>query len=313
MNNVNQAKRPCANSIRLPNKPLEWTAPSILSYVATALWPATQGQRYAYLSQPCQMADLTPFEKRKLERALGMRSGYVLNFNNKTFCEFFLDCCGIDIYNEKYNFSSGSKANRMRAFWELESNYLVAEVLDTLFSEWLEFKRYVSPETPPEECLLIVKRLKDNTAVPDIDAVSPNIDDESFEALAASIRDLVAQNKPVLGLDRLHTFVVKYFRVLCEKRGIDAGREKPLHSLVGGYVKSLKAQGLIESEMTERILKSSISIMEAFNRVRNEQSFAHDNNVLNYAESMLIFGHVSSSIRFIKALEEKTEASSETN
>jgi hypothetical protein len=59
--------------------------------------------------------------------------------------------------------------------------------------------------------------------------------------------------------------------------------------------------------MTERILKSSISVMEAFNRVRNEQSFAHDNNVLNYAESMLIFGHVTSSIRFIKTLEERVE------
>jgi hypothetical protein len=253
------------------------------------------------------MADLTPIEKRKLERALGMGSGYVLNFSNNTFYAFFLDYCGINIYDDKYNYSSGSKANRMRAFWELENNYLVAKALGVLFSEWNEFKGYDSPDAPPQDCLLIVKRLKDNAAVPDIDAVTPNIDDESFEALAASIRDSIDQNKPVLGLDRLHTFVIKYFRVLCEKRNIDTGRDKPLHSLVGGYIKSLKAQGLIESEMTERILKSSISVMEAFNRVRNEQSFAHDNNVLNYAESMLIFGHVTSSIRFIKTLEERVE------
>lgn len=253
------------------------------------------------------MADLTQIEKRKLERALGMGSGYVLNFSNNTFYEFFLDYCGINIYDDKYNYSSGSKANRMRAFWELETNYLVAKALGILFAEWNEFKGYDSPDSPPEECLLIVKRLKDNAAVSDIDAVSPNIDDESFEALAASVRDSIDQNKPVHGLDRLHTFVIKYFRVLCEKRNIDARRDKPLHSLVGGYIKSLKAQGLIESEMTERILKSSISVMEAFNRVRNEQSFAHDNNVLNYAESMLIFGHVTSSIRFIKALQERVE------
>jgi hypothetical protein len=43
--------------------------------------------------------------------------------------------------------------------------------------------------------------------------------------------------------------------------------------------------------------------MEAFNRVRNEQSLAHDNQVLNYNESLLIFAHVTSSIRFIEALE----------
>ena len=65
----------------------------------------------------------------------------------------------------------------------------------------------------------------------------------------------------------------------------------------------LKNEGLIESEMTERILKSSISVMEAFNRVRNDQSFAHDNQVLSYNESLLIFGHVTSSIRFIEAVE----------
>lgn len=259
------------------------------------------------------MADLTAIEKRKLERALGMGSGYVLKFSNNTFSEFFLDYCDIDIYDDKYNYSSGSKANRMRAFWDIESNYLVAKALDTLFTEWLEFKGYDSPDTPPEECLLIVKKLKDNASAPDIDAVTPNTDDESFEVLAASIRNLTVQNNPVLVLDRLHTFVIKYFRVLCEKRGVEIGRDKPLHSLVGGYIKALKAQGLIESEMTERILKSSISVMEAFNRVRNEQSFAHDNNVLNSAESMLILAHVSSSIKFIKALEESAEASMEIN
>ena len=68
-------------------------------------------------------------------------------------------------------------------------------------------------------------------------------------------------------------------------------------------MKALKSEGLIESLMTERILKSSISLMEAFNRVRNEQSFAHDNRVLNYNESLLIFGHVTGLVRFIEALD----------
>lgn len=60
--------------------------------------------------------------------------------------------------------------------------------------------------------------------------------------------------------------------------------------------------------MRAQILKSSISTMEAFNRVRNEQSIAHDNPLLNYNESLLIFNHVSSAIRFIAALESQTTA-----
>ena len=55
--------------------------------------------------------------------------------------------------------------------------------------------------------------------------------------------------------------------------------------------------------MTERILRSSISVLEAFNDVRNNKSLAHDNPILNYDESLLIFNHVASSIRFIKSLE----------
>ncbi len=61
--------------------------------------------------------------------------------------------------------------------------------------------------------------------------------------------------------------------------------------------------GIIESEMTKRILKSSISVLEAFNDVRNNKSFAHDNPVLNYNESILIFNDISNVIRFLETIE----------
>lgn len=257
------------------------------------------------------MSDLTVIEKRKLERALGMSSGYVLNFSNRTFSEFFLDSVGINIYDDKYNYGSGSKANRMRAFWDKESNYLVGKVLELIFEEWDEFKDNYSPPEAPEDCLKIVKRLKESAPVKDIENIVVNFDDSSFEALARSVRECIDKNEPETGLDRLHTYLVKYFRALCTKRGIEADREKPLHSIFGEYIKAIKNEGLIESDMTERILKSSISVMEAFNRVRNDKSLAHDNLLLNYDESLLIFSHVTSSIRFINTIEGKVETSEE--
>ena len=96
---------------------------------------------------------------------------------------------------------------------------------------------------------------------------------------------------------------MKYIRRLCNKHNIKYDKDKPLHSLFGEYVKYLKNKGIIESQMTERILKSSISILEAFNQVRNNQSFAHDNIILNHNESMLIFKNISSIIEFIKSIE----------
>lgn len=234
---------------------------------------------------------------------LGMSSGYVIDFSNRTFEEFVLESTGKEIYDEKYNLNSGSKANRMRAFWDLESNFTVGKLLGDIFDEWNEFKGYNNTEVPSDECLKIVQRLKLSAPVPDIDAVVANSEDKDFETLAKAVRDSIDRNEPEAGLDRLHTFLVKYFRVLCEKYEIDTNKKKPLHGLVGEYIKKMKAVGAIESEMTERILKSSIANMEAFNHVRNNQSFAHDNKVLKYKEAMLIFSHVTSSIRFIEELE----------
>jgi hypothetical protein len=57
--------------------------------------------------------------------------------------------------------------------------------------------------------------------------------------------------------------------------------------------------------MTSRILKSSISTLEAFSDVRNNQSLAHDNPILNYDEALLIFNHVASSIRFLSAIQSR--------
>lgn len=46
-----------------------------------------------------------------------MSGGYVLDLSNRTFEEFILDSVKIDIYDKKDDYHSGSKANRLRAFW----------------------------------------------------------------------------------------------------------------------------------------------------------------------------------------------------
>jgi Abortive infection C-terminus len=59
--------------------------------------------------------------------------------------------------------------------------------------------------------------------------------------------------------------------------------------------------------MTERILKSSTSVLEAFSDVRDNKSLAHNDPILNYEKSLLIFNHVASSIRLIKSIEARTK------
>ena len=48
------------------------------------------------------MAELSRLDKIKLERVFDMGGGFVLDFTNRTFEEFFLEKYQIEIYNKKY-------------------------------------------------------------------------------------------------------------------------------------------------------------------------------------------------------------------
>ncbi len=254
------------------------------------------------------MSDLTFIEKRKLEQLLGMSSGYVLDFSNRTFDDFFVDTISLNIWDEKYNSGSGSKANRMRAFWSKEPNHLVGRLVTGLL-EYMTEPTEPSRITLYQECQQIAQRLSASAPVPELSAIDLVAAGREFDVLARSVREAIENNEPESGLDRLHTFTVKFVRSLCEKHGIVVTREKALHSLFGEYVKCLMAKGAIQSKMAEKILKTSISVLDSFNEVRNDQSLAHDNKILGYNESLLIMNHVIGTIRFLRSLEEDLDLS----
>jgi len=256
------------------------------------------------------MSDLTNQEKRKFERLFGMGSGYVFDFSNRTFEEFIIDVTGRSIYDNKYNYGSGSKANRLRAFWNEEPNHLTAKLLRALLDYGRELGAF--KDHPPEvfeACINTVTRLAQGSAVADVDALVATSDGRDFDAVARAVRDAIDSNNLETGLDRLHTLTVKYVRTLCERRGITVSKEKPLHSIFGEYVRKVRESGHLESEMSARILKSSVSVLEAFNDVRNDKSLAHDNSLLNYDEALLIFNNVAASIRFLRSLERRLATS----
>lgn len=251
------------------------------------------------------MADLSGLEKMRLEKLFGMGSGYVLDFSDRTFQSFILDTTKIDVFSESYG--QCSKANRLRAFWNLENNYKTATLTNALIECWRISKKELSENEQQlyEECLRIADRLLRETPVENLDALQSNLDNQDFNLLSDSIREAIEKNIPETALDRLHTFVVRHVRQLCDKHQITYSQDEALHSIFGKYVKFLKINSYLESEMSERILKSSISILDAFNDVRNNQSFAHANKILNYHESIFIFNNITNAIKFIEAVEEK--------
>lgn len=76
------------------------------------------------------MSTLKAHEKVIFEKLFD-RGGYVLNFNDHTYAEFFREH-GINIDADRYRVNGSSKMRRLRAFWEIESDAIVAKVLTAM-------------------------------------------------------------------------------------------------------------------------------------------------------------------------------------
>ncbi len=130
---------------------------------------------------------------------------------------------------------------------------------------------------------------------------------EVFEVLSRDIYDALAKDEPSLVLDRLHTYSSKYLRNLCQKYFIDVsdaeGNYYPLHNLAGSLAKYYENNHVFQSDFIIRAMKSSISIFERFNAVRNDYSYAHDNDILNKAEATYIVTIITATLNLLNVVE----------
>lgn len=143
----------------------------------------------------------------------------------------------------------------------------------------------------------------------DFQIVLPEEQGEIFETLSRDIHDALSKDEPTLVLDRLHTYSTKYLRAICNKHSIQVangdGNNYPLHSLAGALSKYYKAHNMFQSDFVEQALKMSISTFERYNAIRNSQSYAHDNDVLNKAEATYVVRIVTATLDLIHKIENK--------
>lgn len=79
------------------------------------------------------MEQLRPIELKVVDELFGMSSGYVLDFTNGTFADFFRREVGIDIYDNAYGIYGGSKGKHLRAFLTIGQPRAIARALSALW------------------------------------------------------------------------------------------------------------------------------------------------------------------------------------
>jgi len=107
------------------------------------------------------MSALNMADRQNLEKLLGMSSGYVLNFSDRTFQEFVFEAVGVDIHSECYTAEGTSKGKKLRTFWKIESDHLVGKLLLALidYSASLTAEPTEEDERLAEKCRQIANRL----------------------------------------------------------------------------------------------------------------------------------------------------------
>jgi hypothetical protein len=253
-------------------------------------------------------------DRALFEEALHMQQGYVLDFSDRTFGDFFCTEVGVDpdASPGSWLFAAygTSKAKRLRSFIERAQPHLVARALRALW----EYRDYnmvkgigAREEKLKEVYFRILAKFEGEDHTIDSTGIEVFEANETLQELVAAIRRDLEAVRPHAALDRLHTYCMKRFASLVIKHGGETcGEDDALHARVGKYVKALKAKRTL-TEMSERIIKSSISTFESMNDIRNNRSFAHDKETLvPMEEARFIYESVTALLRFLKTVDSQT-------
>ena len=131
------------------------------------------------------MANLKATDRLRLEKLFEMGEGFVLNFTNSSFQQFIRENSGLDIYASKYETYGDSKAKRLRAFWEIESDELVGKIISEMIGYWhtskllSESEITKSQEKLSKDCAEIADRLLGKR----VSTASPSFEKSEFDFL----------------------------------------------------------------------------------------------------------------------------------
>ncbi len=187
------------------------------------------------------MSTLKMRDKRVLEEFFGMGSGYVLNFSDRTFGDFVLESVDIEIHSEKYTIHGASKAKKLRAFWEIETDYIVGRLLNALIEETEDTTRERTEEDNKlaDRCREIASRLL---------AGGPSLDDLKQKAQALDGNHLTEQIRrledsvetdPSLAIGTAKELIETCCKTILSERGLEISGTPDIPTLTKATLKEL--------------------------------------------------------------------------
>ncbi len=262
------------------------------------------------------MAELIAYEKQLFEEIFEMHKTTVLNMDRDEFIFFVGKYIDIDL-DDFEEYKECNSADLFRKMWGIETDYTIAVTLEHLLEWYIKHKYYEVDENYSGEYddsyyserirkYLECKRITHQLKYKDFYSL-PKHKNTQLDILVKDIRESLGRGVPQLMIDRLHTYTVSFLRNICNKHSIEIKDQNDkfysLTSLMGMLVKHYESVNAYESDFVSIALKSTISVFEKFNNLRNEKSYAHSNVTLNSMETEFALKSIINTLNFIDRLE----------
>lgn len=209
------------------------------------------------------MSTFSMTERHNLEKFLGMSSGYVLNFSDRTFGEFVFETVGIDIHDEKFTAEGTSKAKKLRTLWKLESDHTVGKLLLTLidYDASLNADRDTEAKALADKCRQIATRLL--AGGPSLDPLKEHAKVLNANHLAEQIRRMEAsvETDPSLAIGTAKELIETCCKTILAERGKPVSGTPDVSTLTKETLKELKLvpEGVPDAARGAAVIKRLLS------------------------------------------------------
>lgn len=244
------------------------------------------------------MSNLSPRDKAALESLFDMSSGYVLNFSDATFGDFFGDGFNIDIHSDKYQRHGTSKAKKLREFWRVEPDNLVGSVILALVEHkeamrdgaGLNWPDSGSDDTDAQQkkeeeliakCKDIANRLC--SAGPHIQSLKQTVKVFDAKHLTSQIHRMerAVHDDPALAIGTAKELIETCCKTILTERGQAIAANADMSGLTKATIKELKLtpddvpEASRGSAVTKRLLQNLATIGSGLAELRNLYGTGH--------------------------------------
>lgn len=267
------------------------------------------------------MRSLNTKDKRVLEKFLEMGSGYVLDFTDQDFGEFVADAIDVEIHSNRYTARGSSKAKKLRAFWDIEENYLVGRLLTALIDYVTEpdIGRQMTEEqeTLVGRCKEIANRLQ--SGYPDLSNLKQQAESINANHMAEQIQRMEnsVETDPSLAIGTAKELIETCCKTILAERGKSLSGAPNIPELTKATLKELKLlpEDVPESargaKTVKRLLSNLGTIGQCLAEMRGIYGTGHGKHGsakgLSARHAKLMVGSAATLVRFLFETHEDRE------